>query len=106
MVIMSQAEAEEILDTYKRMSNECSMIMNKISELNIERDEHRLAMDTLQALEKERKAFRLVWLARYPCLHSYLANQVNGVLTERTVGEVLPLVTQNFEGVFCTSELD
>ena len=57
---MSQAEAEEILDTYKRMSNECSMIMKKISELNIERDEHRLAMDTLQGLESERKAFRLV----------------------------------------------
>ena len=25
--------------------------------------------------------------------------QVNGVLTERTVGEVLPLVSQNYEGV-------
>lgn len=57
---MSQVEAEEILETYKRMSNECSMIMNKISELTIERDEHRLAIDTLQGLETYRKAFRLV----------------------------------------------
>ena len=57
---MSQAEAEEILDTYKRMSSECSAIVNKISELTVERDEHRLVVDTLQKLETSRKAFRLV----------------------------------------------
>lgn len=60
---MSQAEAEEILDTYKRMSSECSAIVNKISELTVERDEHRLVVDTLQKLETSRKAFRLVMLS-------------------------------------------
>jgi prefoldin subunit 2 len=53
-------EAEEIIDTYKRMSNECSMIATKISELSIERDEHKLVIDTLKKLEPDRKAFRLV----------------------------------------------
>ncbi len=49
----------------------------------MERDEHKLVVETLTKLESERKAFRLV----------------GGVLVERTVGEVLPIVSQNFDGV-------
>lgn len=49
----------------------------------MERDEHKLVVDTLSKLESERKAFRLV----------------GGVLVERTVGDVLPAVSQNYEGV-------
>ena len=60
---MSQAEAEEILDTYKRMSSECSAILNKTRELTVERDAHRLVVHTLQKLETSRKAFRLVMLS-------------------------------------------
>lgn len=68
---------------YKRMMAECQQIAAKIQELNLERDEHRLVVDTLTKLDSGRKAFRLV----------------GGVLVERTVGEVLPVVSQNFEGV-------
>ena len=53
-------DPEEIIDTYKQMSSECSAIMNKSTELQVERDEHRLVIDTLSKLESERKAFRLV----------------------------------------------
>jgi prefoldin subunit 2 len=49
----------------------------------LERDEHRLVIESLTKLESERKAFRLI----------------GGVLVEKTVGEVLPAVSQNFEGV-------
>lgn len=49
----------------------------------MDKEEHRLVIDTLAGLESERKAFRLV----------------GGVLVERTVGEVRPLVSQNFDGV-------
>jgi prefoldin subunit 2 len=49
----------------------------------MERDEHKLVVETLSKLEDERKAFRLI----------------GGILVERTVGEVLPAVTQNFDGV-------
>ena len=49
----------------------------------MERDEHRLVIESLTKLESERKAFRLI----------------GGVLVEKTVGEVLPAVSQNFEGV-------
>lgn len=54
-----------------------------IVQLNYERDEHKLVVDILGKLESERKAFRLV----------------GSVLVERTVGDVLPTVSQNFEGV-------
>jgi prefoldin subunit 2 len=77
------SNAEVILGTYKRMAAECQQIAAKIQELNMERDEHRLVVDTLTKLEPERKAFRLI----------------GGVLVERTVVEVLPAVQQHYEGV-------
>lgn len=49
----------------------------------MEKDEHRLVVDNLKKLEPERKAFRLV----------------GGVLVERSVGEVLPIVSQNHDGI-------
>ena len=49
----------------------------------MEKDEHRLVVDNLTKLESGRKAFRLV----------------GGVLVERTVGEVLPIVSQNHDGI-------
>ncbi len=58
-----------------------------IFKLNYERDEHKLVVDILGKLESERKAFRLV----------------GSVLVERTVGDVLPTVSQNFDGVSIVS---
>lgn len=49
----------------------------------MERDEHKLVVETLSKLNDDRKAFRMV----------------GGVLVERTVGDVLPAVSQNFDGV-------
>lgn len=78
-----ETDSEVIIATYKKMSSDCQQIASKISELNMDRDEHRLVVETLTKLEPERKAFRLV----------------GGVLMERTVAEVKPIVEQNFEGV-------
>ena len=72
-----------ILGNFKQMGIECSNLASKIQELNMEKDEHRLVVDTLSQLEGGRKAFRLV----------------GGVLVERTVAEVLPIVSQNLDGV-------
>lgn len=80
---MSENDSQSILNTYKAMTSECQTIANKITELTSEKDEHKLVVDTLTKLESGRKAFRLV----------------GGVLVERTVEEVLPAVSQNFEGV-------
>lgn len=74
---------EDILNRFKQMNAECQQLAAKIQELTLEKDEHRLVIDTLTKLESERKAFRLV----------------GGILVERTVGEVLPTVTRNAEGV-------
>lgn len=76
-------EAENILNQYKGMMAECQSIASKISELKNEKEEHRLVVESLSKLEDERKAFRLI----------------GGVLVEKTVGEVLPVVNQNYSGV-------
>jgi chaperonin cofactor prefoldin len=57
--------------------------VSKISELEMERNEHKLVEDTLRPLDPSRRAFRLV----------------GGVLVERNVGEVLPSVQQSRENV-------
>ena len=76
-------DPQQILANYKEMTSACQNLASKISELNLERDEHKLVIDTLTKLEPERKAFRLV----------------GGVLVERTVKEVLPAVTQHYDGI-------
>lgn len=81
---MTQEENPEvILNQYKGMVAECQQMANKIGELTLEKDEHKLVIEQLTKLEPERKAYRLV----------------GGVLVERTVGEVLPPIQQNYEGV-------
>jgi len=78
-----QLNAQEILGTYQTMSTDCRNIVAKISELTLEKDEHRLVLDTMTKLEPDRRAYRLV----------------GGILVARTVNEVLPQITANFEGI-------
>lgn len=76
-------DPEVIINTYKQMSAECQQLALKINELSGERDSHRLVIENLSKLEPERKAFRLI----------------GGVLVQRTVGEILPIVETNYEGI-------
>ena len=78
-----ESNPDVILGNFKQMGIDCSNLASKIQELNLEKEEHRLVVDTLSQLEGARKAFRLV----------------GGVLVERTVAEVLPIVSQNLDGV-------
>ena len=81
---MSTTESPEtILNQYKSMGIECSNIAAKVHELITEKEEHRLVLDQLGKFEGERRAYRLI----------------GGVLVEKTVGEILPIVNQNFDGV-------
>jgi prefoldin subunit 2 len=57
---IDEQNPEEIIAKYKAMNAECQQLAAKISELNLDKDEHRLVSDTLSKLEPERKAFRLV----------------------------------------------
>jgi len=63
----------------QRMKSDSNAISRKVAELEQQRDEHNLVLKTLSKLEASRKCYRMV----------------GGVLVQRTVGEVLPAVTQN-----------
>ena len=68
---------------YKELLREEQWLESKIDDLRAQRDELKLVSGTLEKLEDGRK-----------CFHA-----IGGVLTERTVGEVRPIVNENFEGV-------
>mmetsp|Transcript_26657 Transcript_26657/g.59229 ORF Transcript_26657/g.59229 Transcript_26657/m.59229 type:complete len:137 (+) Transcript_26657:157-567(+) len=74
---------EEIIRRYQTMTAECTKLVEKITELEVDRNEHRLVENTLEPLDGTRKAYRLV----------------GGVLVERTVMEVLPSVRTNRENL-------
>ena len=68
---------------YREIMQECQQLMQKIAELEVDRNEHVLVEETLKPLDGGRRAYRLV----------------GDVLVERTVEEVLPSVTSNKENV-------
>eukprot|EP00954_Amorphochlora_amoebiformis_P021974 1349966-Amorphochlora_amoeboformis.AAC.1 len=75
--------AQEILKTYETMRADLSQITAKMLELDQDRNEHSLVVNTIKDLEPTRRCFRLI----------------GGVLVERTIKEVLPAVKRNLEGV-------
>ncbi|RPA84794.1 hypothetical protein BJ508DRAFT_374112 [Ascobolus immersus RN42] len=74
---------QELQNVYSNYKQTLQTLAQKIGEVEAESDEHRLVLDTLTPLPKERKCFRLV----------------NGVLLEKTVGEVVPDLTTQKEGL-------
>lgn len=71
------------IQKYRELTSESQKLMVKISELEMDRNEHRLVEETLTPLEGNRRAYRLV----------------GEVLVERSVKEVLPSVSANRENV-------
>mmetsp|Transcript_29889 Transcript_29889/g.45298 ORF Transcript_29889/g.45298 Transcript_29889/m.45298 type:complete len:112 (+) Transcript_29889:92-427(+) len=80
---MSDAVPPDVLVKYRSSMQECQKLTSKIAELETDRNEHRLVEETLEPLDPDRRAFRLV----------------GGILVERTVKEVLPSVKQNRENL-------
>lgn len=72
-----------ILQQYRKLVSESKTLQTKITELEMDRNEHILVEETLKPLDPQRRAFRLV----------------GECLVERTVGEVLPTVSSNRENV-------
>merc|ERR1719199_2312533 len=87
---MTQSEAEQqIVKKFSSMRDEKEKVARKISEMTSEMNEHKMVVETLEPLDPNRKAWRLV----------------GGVLVERTCGEVLPAVQEalkNIEEVVAT----
>ncbi|KEZ44450.1 hypothetical protein SAPIO_CDS3455 [Scedosporium apiospermum] len=68
---------------YNNYKNSLQQIAQKIGEIEQESEEHKLVLDTLTPLDGQRKCFRLI----------------NGVLVEKTVEDVIPLLKTNAEGL-------
>ena len=79
----SPAPSQAVMQAYRQATQECQQLMTKVAELEMDRNEHKLVEDTLEPLDPERRAYRLV----------------GEVLVERTVKEVLPSVKTNRENV-------
>jgi prefoldin subunit 2 len=62
---------DQVLGVYRQLQSECQQIVGKIQELNMEKEEHKLVLDTMNKLDSGRRAYRLV----------------GGVLVERTCGK-------------------
>mmetsp|Transcript_3092 Transcript_3092/g.10441 ORF Transcript_3092/g.10441 Transcript_3092/m.10441 type:complete len:132 (+) Transcript_3092:158-553(+) len=80
---MGEANEQEVIAKFNQMRQDVMNISTKINELDMEKQEHQLVVDAIQPLDKDRKCFRLI----------------GGVLVERTVGEVIPAIARNKEGL-------
>jgi len=65
------------------MRTQISQLANKLQELDNDRTEHSLVVNTISKLDPNRRCFR----------------QIGGVLVERTIKEVLPAVQKNLERI-------
>ncbi|PSN35961.1 Prefoldin subunit 2 [Blattella germanica] len=70
---------EEIFNGFQALRGEQRHMANKLSEMELELHEHKIVIDTLEKVDGDRKCFKMI----------------GGVLCERTVKEVLPMLISN-----------
>ncbi|KAI9145228.1 Prefoldin [Paraphysoderma sedebokerense] len=78
-----QPSEQEIVMQFNNMKSELNNLSSKLQELDMEKDEHVLVIDSIKDLPPSRKCFRLV----------------GGVLMERTVKDVVPALQTNLDGI-------
>lgn len=71
----------EILSEFQMLRNEQRAMANKLSEMEMELNEHKIVIDTLKNIDPKRKCYRMT----------------GGVLCERTVEDVMPALITNKE---------
>ncbi|CAL1155514.1 unnamed protein product [Cladocopium goreaui] len=74
---------QQVQATYQQIEKECSVMINKIAELEQELNEHSLVIKAFDKVDSSRRCFRMV----------------GGVLVERTVAEVRPAVEGNLDKI-------
>jgi prefoldin subunit 2 len=74
---------QELQSQYENYKSLLQSIAQKIGDVEQETEEHKLVLETLKDLPEDRKCFRMI----------------NGVLVEKTVGDVVPALTTNSEGL-------
>ncbi|XP_046485296.1 prefoldin subunit 2-like [Neodiprion pinetum] len=72
---------EEIFAGFQTLRNEQRVMANKLSEMEIEMNEHKIVIDTLKNVDPSRKCYRMI----------------GGILCERTVLEITPTLISNKE---------
>lgn len=86
----ANAPTPAVIQQYRELIQESQRLASKISDMELDRNEHRLVEETLRPLDPERRAYRMI----------------GEVLVERTLKEVLPSVTSNREQVSVRERLD
>ncbi|EDV29262.1 Prefoldin subunit 2 [Trichoplax sp. H2] len=79
---------DQVVAQFNHLRQEQRAIASKIGELELEKNEHKIVIDTLQEVDAKRKCFRLI----------------GGILVERTAGEVLPALQHNQEQIIKATE--
>ncbi|KAK6544203.1 hypothetical protein TWF694_000906 [Orbilia ellipsospora] len=81
--VAQQKKQQELQNTYSNYKSTLQQLAQKIGDVEQDADEHKLVLESLAPAPADRKCFRMV----------------NGVLVERTVGEVRPSLETNAEGL-------
>ncbi|CAG9769600.1 unnamed protein product [Ceutorhynchus assimilis] len=74
-------DPQEILAGFQSLRTDQRFLTSKLAELELDQNEHKMVIETLKNVSQERKCFRFV----------------GGVLTERKVKDVLPVLQSNSE---------
>ncbi|KAL4136187.1 hypothetical protein QTP88_007751 [Uroleucon formosanum] len=77
--VKKPAEEELIHNTFNALRTEQRQLATKLSEIELDLNEHSIVIDTLNKLDEERKCFRLI----------------GGVLVERKICDILPTLIKN-----------
>ncbi|QKX53484.1 uncharacterized protein TRUGW13939_00563 [Talaromyces rugulosus] len=80
---VSVRKQQELQLQYSNYKNALQTMAQKIGDIEQETEEHKLVIETLEPLPKERKCFRMI----------------NGVLVERTIDDILPSLKTNADGL-------
>ncbi|EWC45519.1 putative prefoldin subunit 2 [Drechslerella stenobrocha 248] len=78
-----QRKQQELQNTYSNYKTTLQQLAQKIGDVEQDAEEHKLVLESLAPAPAERKCFRMV----------------NGVLVERTVGDVRPALETNADGL-------
>ncbi|KAK0951610.1 Cochaperone prefoldin complex subunit [Friedmanniomyces endolithicus] len=81
--VASAKRQQDLQVQYSNYKDTLQAIAQKIGDVEQEAEEHKLVLETLVPLPEDRKCFRMI----------------NGVLVERTVGDVLPALQTNADGL-------
>ncbi|KAJ6264609.1 putative prefoldin subunit 2 [Drechslerella dactyloides] len=79
----AQRKQQELQNTYSNYKSTMQQLAQRIGEVEQDVEEHKLVIDSLKPVSEDRRCFRMI----------------NGVLTERKAGEVLPALTTNVDGL-------